>query len=65
EYQIIPEAQKDGTLKHVDRVIMEIHGPKRPITKLLNEAGFRITHERIYHPELRVIAATKNLGLSK
>lgn len=60
EWQIIPEAVKDGSLERVGMVIMEVHGGccKR-MEMLLQKAKFQITKRVVYGKDLSLIAAIR------
>jgi FkbM family methyltransferase len=42
EYQILPLASKEGNLKNISNIIMEIHGPPREILDVLKANQFKI-----------------------
>ena len=42
EYQILPRASKEGNLKNISNIIMEIHGPPRQILDVLKANQFEI-----------------------
>ncbi len=42
EYDILPAAYAEGALKNVDAIVMEVHGPLKPILDILQRAEFKI-----------------------
>ena len=60
EYQILPLASKEGNLKNVSNIIMEIHGPPRQILDVLKANQFRTVEWLNKASGCHFLAATKN-----
>lgn len=60
EYQILPLASKEGNLKNVSNIIMEIHGPPRQILDVLKANQFKTVKWLNKNSGCYFLAATKN-----
>jgi FkbM family methyltransferase len=65
EYEILPAAYKEGALRNVDKIVMEVHGPVEPIIDVLHRAEFKVTKNQktafspIFNTYMNFISAEK------
>jgi len=60
EYQILPFLQKDGDLRNITNIILEVHGPPQEILNILRASQFKITRQEAYHNGAFLVSASKN-----
>jgi FkbM family methyltransferase len=60
EYQILPLALKDGNLKNISNIILEVHGPPQEILNTLRAGHFKIVKHQAHHDGAHLISASKN-----
>jgi FkbM family methyltransferase len=59
EYQILPLAFKDGNLKNISNIILEVHGPPQEILNVLRAAQFKIVKHLKRPKGCHLISASK------
>jgi len=65
EYEILPAAYREGALRNVDKIVMEVHGPVEPIIDVLHRAEFKVTKNQktafspIFNTYMNFVSAEK------